>query len=162
MSRIADKKMIIGGVRLVVYDFDGVMTDNRVILSEDGSESIVVNRSDGLAVSILKSRGIPQLIMSTERNKVVSERAKKLGIPALQGVSDKHVSLKKYCRQKNIPLKDVLYIGNDLNDLEAMQSVGYSVCPSDASEEIRAIAMLVLDKAGGSGVVRELLRYIKI
>ena len=95
----ATKKTVIEGVKLIVYDFDGVMTDNKVILSEDGLESVIVNRSDGLAVSRLKSCGIPQVILSTEKNKVVAKRAQKLGIPLIQGVSDKSESLRRYCRQ---------------------------------------------------------------
>jgi YrbI family 3-deoxy-D-manno-octulosonate 8-phosphate phosphatase len=153
--------MLVKNIRLIVYDFDGVMTDNRVILREDGLESVVVNRQDGLAVSALKRLGLPQVIISTEANKVVSARARKLGIDVLQGVSDKNEILKRYCRRKNVPLKDVVYVGNDLNDLEAMRSVGHPVCPSDACKEIRSLAQIVLGAKGGEGVVRKLLDCIK-
>lgn len=161
MNHVAKKK-IIKGAKLIVYDFDGVMTDNKVILREDGLESVIVNRSDGLAVDRLKSCGMPQVILSTERNKVVAKRAQKLGIPILQGVSDKKESLRRYCRQNNVLLNDVVFVGNDLNDLEAMKSVGHPVCPSDACKEVRAISSIVLSAVGGGGVVRELLDYIKI
>lgn len=156
------KKTVIKGAKLVVYDFDGVMTDNKVILSEDGIESVVVNRSDGLAVNKLKSYGILQVILSTEENKVVAKRAQKLDIPVIQGISDKGESLRRYCRENSISLKDVVYVGNDLNDLQAMKSVGYPVCPSDACKEVRAICSIVLNAVGGDGVVRELLDYIKV
>lgn len=156
------KKTVIEGAKLIVYDFDGVMTDNRVILREDGLESVVVNRSDGLAVSRLKSCGILQVILSTEKNKVVAKRAQKLEIPIIHGVSDKRKSLRRYCRKNNILLKDVVYVGNDLNDLQVMKSVGYPVCPSDACKEVRAISMIILSTVGGGGVVRELLDHIKI
>lgn len=155
------KKTVIKGVQLLVYDFDGVMTDNKVILREDGLESVIVNRSDGLAVSRLKSCGIPQVILSTDKNKVAAKRAQKLDIPIIQGVSDKRESLKKYCCKNNVSLKDVVYVGNDLNDLEAMKSVGYPICPSDACKEVRAISRIILSAVGGDGVVRELLDYIK-
>lgn len=161
MMKNTAKKTLIKGAKLVVYDFDGVMTDNKVILSEDGLESVVVNRSDGLAVNRLKYCGIPQIILSTETNNVVAKRARKLGIPIIQGISDKRSSLKEYCRKNNITLKDVVYVGNDLNDLQAMKSVGYPVCPSDACREVRAICSIVLNAVGGDGVVRELLDYIK-
>ena len=156
------KKRVIEGAKLIVYDFDGVMTDNKVILREDGLESVIVNRSDGLAVSRLKSCGIPQIILSTEKNKVVAKRAQKIGIPVIHDVSDKQGFLRKYCRQNNILLKDVVYVGNDLNDLQAMKSVGYPVCPSDACKEVRAVSIFILSAVGGGGVVRELLDYIKI
>ena len=157
----AAKKTVIKGAKLIVYDFDGVMTDNKVILREDGLESVVVNRSDGLAVSRLKSCGIPQVILSTEKNNVVAKRAQKLEIPIIHGVSDKSESLRRYCRQNNVLLKDVVYVGNDLNDLQVMKSVGYSVCPSDACKEVRAISRINLKSVGGGGVIRELLSYIK-
>lgn len=157
----AAKKRVIKGAKLIVYDFDGVMTDNKVILREDGLESVIVNRSDGLAVSRLKSCGIPQVILSTEKNKVAAKRAQKLDIPIIHGVSDKRESLKKYCRKNNVSLKDVVYVGNDLNDLQVMKSVGYPVCPSDACKEVRAISKIILSTVGGDGVVRELLDYIK-
>jgi YrbI family 3-deoxy-D-manno-octulosonate 8-phosphate phosphatase len=148
-------------IELIVYDFDGVMTDNRVILREDGLESVIVNRSDGLAVGIIKNRGILQMILSKEQNKVVETRARKLGIPVLKGIDNKKETLIAYCTEKNISLANVVYIGNDINDIEAMGIVAYPICPSDAYEEVKSVSKLVLDAPGGAGVVRELLKYIK-
>jgi len=147
-------------VELIVYDFDGVMTDNRVILREDGLESVVVNRSDGLAVGIIKTMGIRQIILSTETNKVVETRAKKLAIPVLKGVRDKKQRLLFYCTENNIDLGKTVYVGNDINDVEAMEMVGYPICPANASEEIKKISKIILDISGGSGVVRDLLRLL--
>jgi 3-deoxy-D-manno-octulosonate 8-phosphate phosphatase KdsC-like HAD superfamily phosphatase len=76
-------------VSLFIYDFDGVMTDNCVLVGEDGKESVFCNRSDGLAVAIIKGRGIPQVIISTETSKIIAARAAKLDIPVIQGVRDK-------------------------------------------------------------------------
>ncbi len=152
--------MLVIKPELIVYDFDGVMTDNRVVLREDGLESVIVNRSDGLAVSILKGIGIKQVIMSTEKNKVVASRAKKLGIQALQNISDKRTVLKKYCKENKISLENVLYVGNELNDLDAMRIVGYTACPYDACKEVKTMAKIVLNSAGGAGVARELLEHI--
>lgn len=148
-------------ISLIVYDFDGVMTDNKVILSEDGSESIIVNRSDGLAVEIIKKIGIQQLILSKEKNKVVISRASKLNIPVLHGIDNKKDILDLYCEKHSISLKRVVYVGNDLNDLEAMKAVGYPVCPNDAYPEVKTIAKFIIPANGGSGVVRELLNYIE-
>ena len=117
-------------IQLIVYDFDGVMTDNRVILREDGLESVVVNRSDGLAIGIIKSMGIPQMILSKEQNKVLEARARKLGIPVLQGIDNKKETLIECCRNKNIFLSNVVYIGNDINDVDVMRIVGYPICPT--------------------------------
>ncbi|MGE0866409.1 MAG: KdsC family phosphatase [Vicinamibacterales bacterium] len=145
---------------MIVYDFDGVMTDNRVLVNEDGVESVFVNRSDGLAVSIIKKHGIPQLILSTEENKVVAARARKLGIPVLQAIADKAGTLSAYCAEHGYGLPEVLFVGNDINDEPAMRLVGFGVCPSDAADEIKAIATLVVGAAGGYGALRELLRHL--
>ena len=146
---------------LIVYDFDGVMTDNRVYLSEDGKETVLCNRSDGLAVSLIKKLGIPQVILTTETNAVVDFRAKKLEIELIHSSLDKKLDLSLYCKEKHINLQTVAYIGNDLNDLEVMQSVGFAFCPSDACEEIKAISYLCLKSKGGDGVIREFLELLK-
>lgn len=151
----------IKNIGLMAYDFDGIMTNNKVILREDGLESVVVSRADGLAIGIIKKMGIPQIILSTETNKVVDTRAKKLGIPVLNGIDNKKETLITYCAELDISLDDVVYIGNDINDIEVMKIVGYPVCPSDAYEEIRAISKIVLDVAGGEGVIRAMLKYIR-
>ena len=129
---------------LIVYDFDGVMTDNRVYLCEDGKETVLCNRSDGLAVSLIKKLGIPQIILTTETNAVVQFRAKKLEIELIHSSADKKIDLKQYCIDRQINLKRVAYIGNDLNDLDVMKLVGFPFCPSDACAEVKAISYLCL------------------
>ncbi len=148
-------------IKLIVYDFDGVLTDNKVIVREDGLESVVVNRSDGLAIGMIKKMGIEQIVLSKERNKVVEARANKLNILAIRGIDDKRKELMDYCSKNNISLKNVVYIGNDINDLEPMKMVGYPICPLDAYEEIKEISKFILNTPGGAGVVRELIRYIR-
>jgi 3-deoxy-D-manno-octulosonate 8-phosphate phosphatase (KDO 8-P phosphatase) len=147
-------------LRLIVYDFDGVMTDNKVYVDQKGNELVQVNRADGLGVSIIKKMGIEQVIISTERNPVVSERARKLGIPCLQGIDNKDTTLLDYCEKRKIDLKHVAYVGNDINDSDAMAIVGMKFCPADAHESIRAITDHTLKTKGGNGVVRELLDFI--
>ena len=147
-------------IELIVYDFDGVMTDNKVFVDQFGNESVQVNRADGLGVSKIKDMGIHQIIISTETNPVVSKRAEKLGIPCLQGISDKAKELQSYCTANNVNLENVIYVGNDSNDEEAMQVVGWPLCPSDAHETIKNISKHVLTKRGGDGVVRELVDLI--
>ena len=145
---------------LIVYDFDGVMTDNKVFVDQNGNESVRVNRADGLAVSEIKKLGIEQIIISTEKNPVVSARARKLGIPCLQGIETKKDVLINYCRKKNISLKKVAYLGNDINDKDAMNLAGIKLCPEDAHNEIKAISNHVFCLRGGDGVIRELLDLI--
>jgi YrbI family 3-deoxy-D-manno-octulosonate 8-phosphate phosphatase len=148
-------------IELIIYDFDGVLTDNKVILREDGLESVIVNRADGLAISIIKDYGIKQVILSTEKNKVVEARARKLDISVIQGVNDKKQAVFSYCRDMKVQLKNVAYVGNDINDLEPMKIAGLPICPKDACREIKNVSKIILDAKGGEGVVRDLLRYIK-
>ena len=142
---------------LIIYDFDGVMTDNRVLIFKDGKEAVFVNRSDGLAINVIKRMGIAQIIVSTETNPVVRARAKKLGIPLMQSVDDKKKAVKQYLKKNKIPREKVIFVGNDINDKEAMEFVGWPVAPFDAHKDIRAIAKVTLSTKGGYGVVRELL-----
>jgi len=147
-------------IQLIVYDFDGVMTDNKVIVFEDGRESIVANRSDGLGVEVLKKRGISQIILSTESNDVVRARAKKLNLSIIYACKDKKSTLIKYCKKRGYNLSKVVYVGNDINDLEAMEVVGYPIAPADAQIEIKKIAKIVTKARGGDGVIREVLDFI--
>jgi 3-deoxy-D-manno-octulosonate 8-phosphate phosphatase (KDO 8-P phosphatase) len=144
-------------VDLVIYDFDGVMTDNRALVDEFGRESVMVNRSDGLAVQMIGEMDIPQVIISTESNQVVSARAKKLSIPVIQSVDDKKGTVVQYLQSHDIDSGRVVYIGNDINDRAAMEYVGWPVCPVDASDEIQQLSRIVLSTKGGYGVVREFL-----
>ena len=148
-------------IELIVYDFDGVMTNNTLILREDGMESIVVNRSDGLAIEILKSKGIPQLILSKELNKIISTRAAKLGIPVLQGINEKKTALLEYCKHNSVDISNVVYIGNDLNDVSVMTVVGFPIAPQDAYPEAKRVAKFIIAVNGGCGVIREFLNIIK-
>ena len=152
---------MLNDIKLVVYDFDGVMTDNRVIVHEDGMESVIVNRADGLGVNLIKEIGLPQMILSTETNSVVEARARKLDIPVIQGVDDKKTALLNYCKDNNYNPSGILYVGNDVNDEGVMKAVGYSVATADAHHSIKSLAQMVLDTKGGQGVVRELADKLK-
>tara|TARA_Y100000816_G_C25823443_1_gene430834 strand:- start:2 stop:493 length:492 start_codon:yes stop_codon:yes gene_type:complete len=147
-------------IDLLVYDFDGVMTNNKVYLTQNGYETVQVNRADGLGVSEIKILGIEQIIISTETNPVVTTRANKLGIKCLQGVENKKEALKIYCSKNDLDLKNVAYVGNDINDKEVMEIVGYSFCPSDAHVSIKKLSNHIFDTKGGNGVIRELLDFI--
>jgi len=146
--------------QLLVFDFDGVMTDNRVLVFEDGIEAVFCNRSDGLGINLLKDAGYAMLILSTETNRVVQARAEKIKLPVIHGTTDKKTVLQKYCREHGIPLDKVAYVGNDINDLTVMQICGVSLCPADAYAKINNIASLVLPIKGGDGVIRHLAELI--
>ena len=147
-------------IKLIVYDFDGVMTGNKVYVDSSGNETVQVNRGDGLGISEIKKIGIDQIIISTEKNTVVSARAKKLNIKCLQGIDNKKESLQKYCKENNYKLQHVAYVGNDINDKKSMEIAGTTFCPADAHESIKAITNHILKTKGGNGVIRELLDFI--
>ena len=153
--------LTLNNIELIVYDFDGVMTDNHLFLDENGKELVRVSRADGLGVSEIKKLNIKQIILSTETNTVVSMRAKKLGIPCIQGVDNKKEKLYEYINVRKINLFNVIFVGNDLNDLEVMRTVGYKICPADAHQDIINISDLVLKTKGGQGITRELLELLK-
>lgn len=147
-------------IRIVVSDFDGVMTDNRVLVDETGKESVFVSRADGQAIHILRSLGIDLVIISTETNGVVQKRADKLKVGCIQSVADKAECLMEYCEKKNVLLQNVAYIGNDINDFEAMKLAGVKIVPQDAYEEVKQIADYITNAKGGYGVIREIADII--
>ncbi len=159
METELDKKL--KEIKLVFSDFDGVMTDNRVLIDETGKESVFVSRADGQAIHILRSLGIDLVIMSTETNSVVTRRAEKLKVECVQAVSNKGECLKEYCNRKSIPLQKVAYVGNDVNDYEAMCLAGVKIAPKDAYEVVIKIADYVTDTKGGYGVIREIAEKIQ-
>ena len=142
-------------IQAVVFDFDGVFTNNRVIVREDGNESVICNRSDGLGIETLRKLNIPMVIISTEQNPVVSMRAKKLKLPEKHGVKNKKIELEKFASSVNVKLKNIVFIGNDINDLECMNSVGFPIAVADAFEEIKEVSIYTLTRNGGDGAVRE-------
>ncbi|MBB6552448.1 N-acetylneuraminate synthase family protein [Nonomuraea rubra] len=143
-------------VDAVITDFDGVHTDDRAYVDSHGREMVLVSRSDGMGVSLLKRSGVKVLIMSTEQNPVVAARARKLGVPVLQGLADKRTVLRDWLRIEGLDPARVAYVGNDVNDLGPMAEVGWPVATPEAHPRVRAAARVVLTTAGGSGAVREL------
>jgi N-acylneuraminate cytidylyltransferase len=146
--------------QLVVFDFDGVFTDNRVLVDQDGRESVFCDRGDGMAIEWLNRSGIPGLILSKERNPVVAARAKKVGLPVAQAVDGKAEFLKQWCAEEGVDLAKVIYIGNDLNDVECFEIVGCAVAVGDAVPEVKEAADAVLSRPGGGGAIRELIEMI--
>lgn len=143
-------------IRAVVFDFDGVLTDDSVIVDEDGRESVIAHRGDGLGIGALRAAGYSLLILSKEQNPVVAARALKLGVEVVQGCDDKKTALVAWLDVNGISSADCAYVGNDVNDLEAMVYVGLPVCPIDARPEVQAVSRWVLSKPGGRGAAREL------
>lgn len=149
-------------IRLVVTDFDGVLTDGRVWIDENGRETVAATRSDSMRIKQLREHGIEVMILSSEVNPVVSARAKKMDINAIHGMglNEKGDVLKKFLAEKNIDASQVVYLGNDFNDLPCYEIAGWSVAVADAYPEVLRAADHVLKTNGGFGALRELCDLI--
>jgi 3-deoxy-D-manno-octulosonate 8-phosphate phosphatase (KDO 8-P phosphatase) len=144
-------------VRMLALDFDGVFTDNRVFFSEDGKESVICSRADSLGIRMLKEKrkDIYIIVISKEKNRIVSARCEKLGIDSLSGVDNKLEALKKVASSKGINLDLVAYVGNDVNDLECLNSAGIAVAVADAVPQVLEAADIITKGKGGLGAIRE-------
>ncbi len=160
MNNMQSTVISIDDIDVIFFDFDGVLTNNLVHLDQDGKEWVSCSRADGLAFDVLRKLNKPVYILSTEKNSVVTARANKLKIPAIQGVENKAEKIKVLVSEMKFDLTKVLYVGNDLNDFQAMELCGYTACPSDSHEKIKEISSFVLGTMGGKGVVRELLENV--
>ena len=151
-------------IHTLIVDFDGVLTNNKVYINEIGRELVSCDRSDGLAFNFLifylkkNKLNIKCFILTKEKNKIASKRAKKLGIECFYGVNNKLTFIDLYLKKrfsKNLNYyPGVIYLGNDLNDLEAMEKMGFSVCPQDAHPLILQTSDLILPCNGGDGFFR--------
>jgi 3-deoxy-D-manno-octulosonate 8-phosphate phosphatase (KDO 8-P phosphatase) len=145
----------IRNIRLLVFDFDGVFTDNSVYVFEDGREAVRCYRGDALGLRKVEAAGIATVVLSTETNPVVSARAKKIGIRAVQGCSEKSESLAALTREMGITLDQVAYVGNDINDLSCLRVVGLPIVVADSHPDVAPFASYTTRAEGGRGAVRE-------
>jgi YrbI family 3-deoxy-D-manno-octulosonate 8-phosphate phosphatase len=143
-------------IEAVVTDFDGVHTDNLVYVDENGNESVRCSRSDGMGIAAMREAGFKLLILSKERNPVVSRRGEKLNVEVIQGCDDKLEALKIWLTSHKLSSQHCLYIGNDINDLECLQFAGISVSPADAHESVSHAVTWKLSNMGGRGAIREM------
>lgn len=143
-------------IKAIVFDFDGVMTDDQVYITETGEEMVMASRSDGMGISALKNAGLKLLILSKERNPVVARRAEKLQIEVIQACDNKLEALTEWLSKNQLPLSQCAYVGNDINDLQCMKAVKLAIAPIDAHPQATQAAHWRLTRAGGKGAIREL------
>lgn len=154
----------------LVFDFDGVFTNNKVYIDDRGVESVQVSRADGYAIHLLrkfKSLGMHTLdsfILSTEKNHVVQKRANKLSMPCYQGIENKLEFLAEYLNISQPlhtdPFKGLIYFGNDLNDLPVIQRAGLTLCPADAHDVIKSLSHHISNRKGGDHFVRDGVEFL--
>jgi YrbI family 3-deoxy-D-manno-octulosonate 8-phosphate phosphatase len=147
-------------VRLLVLDFDGVLTDDTVLVDQDGREAVVCSRSDGWGIAKLRAAGIAVVVLSTEENPVVAARCRKLSVPVVQGCADKGARLGDLLRERGIEAAHVAYVGNDENDLDCLRAVGVPVAVANATPAVKSVARHVTGRRGGEGAVREVVEWI--
>ena len=144
-------------IKLLAMDFDGVLTDNKVFIDEDGKEMVICDRSDSLGIKMLRKekKEIDIIVISKETSKVVKARCEKLHIEYMTGIDDKLEALKGIIEQKKLKFENVAYIGNDVNDIECIQNSGIGVAVADSANNVLQVADFVTTKKGGHGAVRE-------
>ena len=153
-------------IHTIVFDFDGVFTDNKVWVDQNGVESVCCNRGDGLGFDLLRgfikanNWSLNYFILSKEKNPVVSIRAKKIQIDCVQSMSNKSDYLARHLEENKLSAEGMVYLGNDLNDLVVMQMAGFSVAPSDAHAVLLDQADLILPQKGGDGFVRAFIELL--
>lgn len=146
--------------KVVFFDFDGVFTDNFVTVNEFGHESVKCYRSDGVGLALLKDINVKAVIVSTEKNEVVKIRAEKLKLEVYNGVEDKATFITQFCSKNDVRLDECIFVGNDINDLEAMKLVGFPISVSDAFDSVKVISSYITKLNGGCGAVREVCELI--
>ncbi len=159
LNRISDKPLlekIIPMIRLVAFDFDGVFTDNMVYVFENGTEAVRCFRGDGIGLQKLERTGIRTVIISTETNTVVAVRSHKLGIRCEHGCEDKLATLESVVQEMSFSLEQVAFVGNDINDLPCLKSVGLPIVVQDAHPDVIPYARYQTRTKGGHGAVREI------
>jgi YrbI family 3-deoxy-D-manno-octulosonate 8-phosphate phosphatase len=155
------KVPIPSGLAAVAFDFDGVMTDDSAIVFPSGEEAVVVSRSDGKGIEMLReATNLKLVVLSSEENRIAEIRCRKLGLDCITGLRNKLDGFSQWLTKNELRAHQVAFVGNDVNDLECMRQAGFAVAPSDARHEVKRIAHLVLDKPGGRGSVRELAELI--
>lgn len=148
-------------IKMFLTDCDGCLTDGGMYYSEKGDELKKFNTRDGMGFALLRNKGIITGIITSESVELNRRRAEKLKLDILEaGCKDKVSVVKRLCEERNISLENVVYIGDDINDLEVVKMVGYGCCPADAMPQVREVADLVTDAKGGEGVIREIVEKI--
>lgn len=156
----APPRELLAGVELLVLDFDGVMTDDRVLVDQDGREAVWCSRSDGMGIERVRAAGVEVVVLSKETNPVVAARCRKLGIACTQGLDEKLPSLEALAAERGLGSQQIAYLGNDVNDLPPLSWVGVPIAVGDARPPARAAARWVTSAPGGRGAVREVCEWL--
>jgi len=147
-------------IEAIIFDFDGVFTDNKVFIFEDGKESVICNRGDGFGIEKIRKFNIPLFVISKENNTIIKHRCKKLKIKCSIGIQNKVAELKNLLSNNRINRLNTIYVGNDDNDLDCMKYVGCPIAVNDAVDSVKQISKIILRSNGGNGAVREICELV--
>lgn len=149
---------MLNNIKVFLSDCDGVLTDAGMYYFDNGLEAKKFNTRDGMAFSMLKKMNIKIGIITGETTKIVENRADKLKMDILyMGVLNKKEIVDKICNDDNISYENILYVGDDINDIEVLKIVGFSCCPNDACKEVKNVCNYICSSNGGYGVIREIV-----
>lgn len=158
---LKNPKKVLRELKLFATDVDGVLTDAGMYYGESGEELKKFHTRDGMGLKLLQAEGVLTAIITMENTKIVERRGKKLGIPEVfQGAKDKVAVLGNLSEKYGIPFEQMAYIGDDVNDVQALMVVGYAAAPSDCVKQVRRVVHYVCKKKGGEGAVREVIDRI--
>lgn len=158
---MANYKALLNDVNTFIFDYDGVMTDGRVILLHEGQPLRSANVKDGYILQLIVKLGYNVVIISGGLSRSMENRLDMLGIrDVFLGVKNKKEVLTEYLAGKKIDPRNVVYMGDDIPDYEVMKMVGIPVCPADAAEEIKSISIFISDRKGGDGCVRDIVEQV--
>ena len=146
--------------KALITDCDGVLTDGGMYYSEEGEALKKFNTNDGMGLKLIQGKNLYVSIVTGENTKFAIERAKKLNIDCYAGIHNKLEKIKEIAKNKNIKLSEIIYIGDDLNDLDVIKNVGYSACPNNAQIEIKKHVNYISRTTGGNGAVREIINFL--
>jgi len=148
-------------IRLLALDVDGVMTDGKLTYSSTGAEHKSFNVKDGLGISLAIRAGVQIAVITARESMMVRRRVEELGIQHLfESAKTKLPVLEKLAADLGIPMSHVGYMGDDLPDIPVLRAVGFSACPADAADVVKAAVVWVASRSGGQGAVREMLEYL--
>jgi 3-deoxy-D-manno-octulosonate 8-phosphate phosphatase (KDO 8-P phosphatase) len=154
-------KELLRHINTFVLDYDGVLTDGKVILMEEGEPLRTANVRDGYAMQLAVKRGYHVVIISGGRSKTVINRMKSLNVhDVFLGTEKKEAILQEYMDKHKLTRENVIYMGDDIPDYHAMHMAGVASCPADASEEIKAVAHYISPCKGGEGCVRDIIEQV--
>ncbi len=161
MQRLQRKLEIhVADLKMLIFDVDGVMTDNRMIFLKDNQEAKAFSAADGFAIKTSSERYLKFGVITARGSEVTVKRCTELGVGDVIVAWDKIKALRELASKHNLNLNQIGYVGNDIPDLVAMEHVGFAVCVADTEPELLPVSHYQTDRLGGKGACREVIAFV--